>query len=257
MTAEEREIGKTTNIATPSVGIEGVNHAVRALWAYKDPATYKDLAKGANLHPVYMSQSLSATRDAGLAELAGKRGLYKLTAVGLEYARYLSYSEEPKCKELLKKVLLDNPLWSEILRFLRMSAGQGRDPLAMVADVEGKLGKRWSPSMRAGYAKAYISILEHAGLIKMEGQKMVSQIEMEEKPLTPETTRGVSPQKESILPSALEEYAEFSIAELFRVYVWKSKDSLEFFEKQVKENSIFIPWLEHERKKLEEESPEK
>jgi len=252
LSIEERKTVTTTNIATPSVGIEGVNHAVRALWVYKDPATYKDLAKGANLHPIYMSQSLSAARDVGFAELAGRRGLYKLTSGGVEYARQLSYGDESKCKELIRKTLLENPLWSEIFRFLRMGAGQERDPLSLIADIEAKLGKRWSASMRGGYAKAYTSILEYAGLIKTAGQKIISQMEMEEKPETPETLPSASPQEATTLPPMPEGYAEFSIPDSFKVFIRKSKDSLEFFENQIKENSIFAPWIQHEKKKLGE-----
>ena len=246
---ESKKYRKTTNIATPSVGIDGVNHAVRALWAYKEPATYKDLAKGANLHPVYMSQSLSATRDVGLAEYAGKRGLYKLTSDGEDYARFLTYGQNSKCEELLNKTILDNPLWSEIIRFLRMSEGRARDPLLLVADIEGKLGKRWSPSMRNSYANTYTSILESAGLVRVEGGQMISQLtrEPEEKP------------EESKMPPppTPEEYSEFSIGDSFKVLVRKDMDSLGFFEDQVKESSIFAPWIKHEKKKLQNASFEK
>jgi hypothetical protein len=243
---------KITRIATLSAGIDGINHAVRALYAYKGPATYKDLAKGANLHPVYMSQSLSAARDVGLAESAGKRGLYKLTSDGEEYARFLSYGQESESRELLKKSILNNPLWSEILRFLRMSEGQPRNPLLLVADIERKLGKRWAPSMRNGYANTYISVLGFAGLIKMDGDEMISQLKLEEKPETSEEPPPLSqtPSTKS-LPTTPEEYIEFSISDAFKVIVRKNKESLEFFENQIKEGSIFALWIEHEKKKLE------
>lgn len=256
LTEEPQKIKRTTTkIATLSVGIDGINHAVRALYAYKEPATYKDLAKGANLHPVYMSQSLSAARDVGLAESAGKRGLYKLTPDGAEYARFLSYGQESECREVLKQAILSNPLWSEILRFLRMSEGQPRDPLILVSDVEGKLGKRWSASMRTSYANAYAAVLEFAGLVRLEGGNVVSQLKPEGKP---EEEPGIGgeplPSKLSFMkpsPKAPEGYTEFSISDSFKVIVRKDKDSLEFFENQIKEGSIFAHWIEHERKKLE------
>ncbi|RLI47315.1 hypothetical protein DRO69_00925 [Candidatus Bathyarchaeota archaeon] len=253
MTDSKIKIERTTKIATPSVGIDGINHAVRALRAYKEPATYKDLAKGANLHPVYMSQSLSAARDVGLTESAGKRGLYKLTSDGEEYARFLSYGQESECKELLKRIILNNPLWSEIIRFLRMSKGEARDPLLLVGDIEGKLGKRWSPSMRSGYASAYTSILEFAGLIRVEGGNMVSELELEEKPEKGEKPAGLVPESRAPLPTTLEEYTEFSIADSFKVLIRKDIESLEFFEDQIKEKSIFSPWIAYEKKKLEKE----
>jgi len=247
---EQKKYRKTTKIATPSVGIDGVNHAVRALRAYKEPASYKDLAKGANLHPVYMSQSLSSARDVGLTEYAGKRGLYKLTADGEDYARFLTYGQSSKCAELLRKSILNNPLWSEIIRFLTISEGKPRDPLQLVGDVEGKLGKRWSSSMRNGYANSYTSILEAARLVRVEGNEIVPLLKPEGKPETSGAPSTPALTSEGELPSRVEGYTEFSISDSFKVFVRKEEKSLEFFEDQVKEDSIFGPWIAHEKKKL-------
>jgi len=256
--AEEiQKARKTTKIATLSVGINGINHAVRALYAYREPATYKDLAKGANLHPIYMSQSLSAARDVGLAESGGKRGVYKLTSDGEGYARFLSYGQESESIELLKKSILESPLWIEILRFLRMSEEQPRDPLLLVAVIERKLGKRWSPSMRNGYAKAYTSVLGFAGLIRVEGNNIVSQLKPEEKPKAGEEPPPPKPSPMKALPTTSEGYAEFSISNSFKVMVHKNEDALKFFENQIKEGSIFALWIEHEKKKLGKEGLEK
>ena len=52
------------------------------------------------------------------------------------------------------------------------------------------------------------------------------------------------------LPITPEGFAEFSISDSFKVMVRKDKDSLEFFENQIKEGSIFALWIEHEKKKL-------
>lgn len=244
----------TTKIATLSVGIDGINHALRALYAYKGAASYKDLAKGANLHPVYMSQSLSSARDVGLVESAGKRGLYKLTSEGEEYARFLSYGQRSESREVLRKAILNNPLWSEILRFLRMSEGQARAPLLLVADIEGKLGKRWSPSLRTYYATTYASVLESAGLVRLEGGNMVSLLKLEARPEEKPTADTASlPAKlrlEGAMPVAPEGYAEFSIPDSFRVMVRKDLEAFEFFKNQVKEGSIFSLWIEHEKNKL-------
>lgn len=191
MTTSKQPSKKVTKIANPTVGIDGINHAIRALYAYKDPATYKDLAKAANLHPVYLSKSLSSARDMGLTMSAGKRGLYKLTPEGVEYGRLLSYGKDSECRELLQKVILENPLWSEIIRFLRVSEGRETDPLLLVGDIEGRLGKRWSPSMRNTLVNAYTSILEYAKLIALKGGKMISEIKPEKEigaPSVPITT---------------------------------------------------------------------
>lgn len=256
--AESKQTSKrTTKIAHPSAGIDGINHAIRALYAYKDIATYKDLAKAANLHPVYLSKSLSSSRDVGLTTLAGKRGLYKLTADGEQYGRLLSYGKESECRELLKKVILENPLWSEVLRFLRVSEGLESDPLSLVGDVEGKLGKRWSPSMRDSLAKAYISVLEYARLVTLRGGKMISRLEPEEEIGVPKekTTREVKepPIEERMTSAAPKGFAEFRLPDSFILYVRKDPDAIEFFEKQVRAESVLAPWLQFIRSKLEKD----
>jgi hypothetical protein len=247
---------KSTKIAHPSVGIDGINHAVRALYAYRGSATYKDLAKAANLHPVYVSQSLSSSRDVGLATLAGKRGLYKLTPEGVEYGRLLSYGKDEECRDVLQKVILKNPLWSEVIRFLRVSEGREIDPLSLVGDVEGRLGKRWSSSMRDTLAKAYTSVLEYANLITIKGGKMMSEIKPEEK--TPsdiddkEPSKG-KPVKQQKMTADATEFAEFRLPDSFILYVRKDLDAIGFFESQVKKESVLSPWLQFLRNKIAKE----
>lgn len=257
MTTSKQNSKKVTKIARPTVGIDGINHAIRALYAYKDSATYKDLAKAADLHPVYLSRSLSASRDVGLTMSAGQRGLYKLTPEGEEYGRLLSYGKESECRQLLQKVILENPLWSEIIRFLRVSEGRETDPLSMVGDVEGKLGKRWSPSMRDSLANAYTSVLEYAKLITLKGGKMISQVERE-KEIGVQGEKvgeeiGEKPTEEPMTGAAPVGYVEFKLPDSFILYVRKDSDAIEFFEKQVKKESILTPWIEFIRSKLEKE----
>lgn len=256
MSEPEKMIEGTSRIATLSAGIEGINQAVRALYAYKVPATYKDLAQGAGLHPVYMSQSLSASRDIGLATSAGKRGLYKLTELGTKYALYLSYGENDKAKNLLGDALQKLPNWSEIIKFLRMSYRQERTALSLVADVEGKLGKHWTDSLRNTYASSYTSVLKFAGLLENSGNNIVSQIgDTEEQPtLIPQKNAnyGLSPENQPTVPVVTNgDYSEFSIPESFKVFVRKDIESLTFFETQVMANSIFMPWITHEKRKVE------
>jgi len=266
MTQTKPEVEKTTRIATLSAGIDGLNQAVRALYSYKGSATYKDLAKGAGLHPVYMSQCLSASRDVGLTELAGKRGLYKLTARGDEYARHLSYGEDDKAREILSEILLENPSWIEIIKFLKMSYKQERNALSLVADVEAKLGKHWKQSARSVYANTYVSVLRFAGLIDVSGDNIISRVSPEEKvqPSLPSSV-GIHAPRPTLSSSsaalAPEEYCEFSIPDSFKIFVRKEIESLSFFESQVKDSSIFIPWIRHEKSKIatiskKEESPE-
>lgn len=257
MAASEKISRKITKIAVPTVGIDGINHAIRSLFAYKNDATYKDLAKAADLHPVYMSRSLSASKDVGLTMSAGRRGLYKLTPEGEEYGRLLSYSKESECRQLLNKAILENPLWSEITRFLRVGAGHENDPLSMIAHVEGKLGKRWSPAMRQSLAIAYTSILEYARLITFKEGKMISQVKPEKEIGVPsEKVVGETEEKpieESMISAIPAGYVEFKLPDSFILYVRRDLDAIEFFEEQVKEESILTPWIGFIRSKLKKE----
>lgn len=240
---------KKERIGVPTVGIDGVHHAIRALFAYKKPAFYKDIASAANLNPVYMSASLSTARNIGLTKLAGKRGLYELTKEGEQYARLISFGKDSNCRDLLQKIILEGILWSEIVAFLRISKGQAREPMDLVLDVEEKLGKKWSSSLRGKISKNYASILNYAGLVKLEKGKMISQIGIE-----PEEIKGDSFRPKTITPSTSSishvEFAEFSLPDSFILYVRKDLDAIEFFEKQVKEDSVFASWIKLIRNKL-------
>jgi len=258
--SEKKQIRiESAKAAAPTAGIDGVHHAVRALFAYKKPAFYKDLASAANLNAAYMSASLSSARDVGLTELVGKRGLYELTTQGVEYGRLLTFGKEADCKELLRKTILENPLWSEIIAFLRVSKGQAREPMDLVLAVEEKLGKRWSPSMRNKLAKNYSSILHYASLVKLEKGKMISQIgvEVEVKPEEVEKVEEIEkaeeiklPEKPAI-PSAPDEFAEIRLPDSFILYVRRDLDAIKYFEQQVKKGSFLDSWIQLIKTKIE------
>lgn len=201
---EKRTKKITVSIATPTVGMDAIHSAVRALYAYKRPATYKDLATAVNMSETYLSSALSAARDAGLATLAGKRGLYKLTPEGEDYSRLLSYGKDSECREILKELVLESPLWSEIVTFLKVSGKQERNASDLVLDIERKLGKKWSERMRDRVATAYSSILEHAGIIQVSKDRIVSQIEVEggegELPIKLETKEKERPLERAVVP---------------------------------------------------------
>lgn len=262
MAVSKGETQNVSKIATLSAGIDGINQAVRALYSYKKPATYKDLAIGAGLSFIYMSQSLSASRDIGLAELAGKRGLYQLTEAGTKYTRFLSYGNDDKAKELLKEILPKLPNWAEIMKFLRMNFKQERSPLSLVADVESKLGKHWTDSLRTTYANNYLSVLRFAGLIDPSGSGIISLLDAGEEPqnlISQEKDLNSSftvnnpqtPISDSVSIIRNDGYAEFSIPESFKVYVSKNLEALIFFESQIKPNSIFAPWIQQLKQKIE------
>lgn len=250
MSAKRKASKRISRITNPNVGIDGINRAVRALFAYKGSAFYKDLAAAAAMNPVYMSQALSASRDVGLTTLAGGRGLYKLTSEGEEYARLLSFDKESECREMLKKMISQNPLWSEILTFLRVSKGQERSSMDLVLDVERKLGKRWSPTMRSKMGNVYTSILEYAGIILLEKGKIISQIGIEKPPEKPAKEIMEKPIEKLTIALLGEDFAEFRIPDSFVLYVRKDLSAIDFFEKQVKENSVFASWIEFIKGKL-------
>ena len=256
MSTDKRSSPKTTRIATPTTGIDGIHHAIRALYGYKRPASYKELAKPANLSPVYISSALSASRHVGLTTLSGKRGLYKFTEAGEKYGRLLTFGKEEECRDLLRQTLLKNPWWSEIVNFLRVNEGRERESMDLVLDIEGKLGKKWSARMRGSVGNALTSILSYSGLVESKGNKIISQIGMEEK----EEKNGEKPKrsmekptKETTVAGAPEEFAEFRLPDSFILYVRKDSYAIDFFEKQVKENSLFIPWLQLIKKRMVEE----
>jgi hypothetical protein len=258
---------KSSRIATLSAGMEGINHITRALYSYKQAALYKELATSANLHPVYVSQCLSSAKDVGLCESAGERGRYKLTPKGEEYGRLISYGDTEGAKSLLKNILLNHPTWIEIIRFLRVSYNQERNALSLVAHVEGKLGKHWSQSIRLLYAKNYSSVLNYAGLITLSGENIISQISPSDQEISDAKQSSSSfeirkpAQNASIIDATSvsnENYAEFSIPDSFKVFIRRDANALAFFESQIKENSIFIPWINNEKRKIQTNTiPEK
>jgi len=250
---------KVPHVCAPIAGIDGINHVVRALFAYKKPTFYKELASAANLTPVYASLSLSSARDVGLTKLAGKRGLYELTSAGDQYGRFLTFGKEAKCRELLRKTILENPRWSEIMAFLRVSKGQAREPMDLVLVVEEKLGKSWSRSLRNKIGKNYSSILSYARLVKLEKGKITSQIgvDVEMKPEGLEEgeelkkAEEMKVPKKAIIPSVSEEFVEFRLPDSFILYVREDLDAIDYFEQQVKEGSIFDSWLQFIKTKIE------
>lgn len=209
------EIVVISKIASPVVGIEGVNKVVKTLYSYKKPGTYKDISAAAQLQAAYVSQALSASRDIGLTTLAGKRGLYVLTHEGEDYCRLLTAGKESDCKKLLHQVLLSNPLWQDPLAFLKANFGTKRDPLELIIDVERKLGKKWSQAMRKRVLDSYVSIFRYAELVKIEDAQIVSQIGEEliqssEEP----TVTAIDQDYERKVQPAAENMAEFKFQNL-------------------------------------------
>ncbi len=172
---EERE--SPENAPALSTNIENVNRVMKALYIHKKEASYKELFGPSGLHPAVASQALSASKDLGLSRSAGKKGWYLLSSRGVEYARYLTENRTDECRSLLKTIIVGNPLWTDVVAFLRTSEGAVRNPIDLVmGTVEKKLGKQWSPAMRRTVSDSIVSVLEYSGLVKKESGKIISLI---------------------------------------------------------------------------------
>lgn len=181
MSMEEQQLAEEhdarENAPALTQGIQNVNKVVRALYIYKKEASYKELAGPTGLYPAIASQALSSSKDLGLTKSAGKKGWYLLSSQGVEYARYLTESRTEECQAVLGRVVLGNPLWTDIVSFIRMSGGVPRDPIDLVmSTVEAKLGKQWSPKMRKQVSDSIVSALEFARIVKEDSGKIVALI---------------------------------------------------------------------------------
>ena len=204
-------------MASPKALITNINKVVRALYHYKSAAMYKDISNLVSLHPVETSKALSSSRELGLTKLAGKKGLYVLTEKGKDYARLIDVGNESESRKFLKQIILENPRWAMIVTFLRINREKPTDIIYLVADVEKKLDKKWGSRMREMVARSYSSILEYAGLIKLEGTRITSLLEEVEKPTGPSALpTEVSPEipAEKIEP-LLPGFAEFKLGNVY------------------------------------------
>lgn len=232
---------RANKIASPKALITNINKVVRALYHYKSAAMYKDISNLVNLHPVETSKALSSSRDLGLTKLAGRKGLYVLTKKGEDYARLIDVGNESESRKLLKQIILENPRWAMIVTFLKINREKPTDIIYLVADVEKKLDKKWGSRMRKMVARSYSSILEHAGLIKLEGTRITSLLEEVEKPTGPSALPEVSPEipAEKIEP-LLAGFAEFKLENVYlRVRmdidsIKLAKDFLDVLDKRLK-----------------------
>jgi hypothetical protein len=249
-------------VARPYMAIEAINKVVTVLYRYKTSATYKDISSACGMHPVMVSQALAAARDVGLVESAGRKGLYILTAEGVEYARFISAGKATEAKNILRIILKKNPLWAEIIRFLSATRGQSRDPLDLVLEIERITGKRYAGLTRSRLRDSLVSILEAAEMVIKEGSKIIpvdeSQIERSE------IVEGESPEMKEFLakvkeaaskkpsipppePSTVQQDFAILRGDDFTFEVRKDLDALEFVKKQ------FADWIEYVRVKLEKE----
>jgi hypothetical protein len=224
------------SIACPLQSINVINRVVKVLYNYKRAASYKDIATACNIHPINVSQALSAAHDMGLTELAAK-GLHALSEDGIEYVRLLSSGKERDASTLLRMALKKNPHWNETMTFLSATTGQSRDPLDLVLEIERKSGKQWKPAMRGRVRDSMVSILEFAELVFKEGSKITPIAPKERPELEEESQLEISP------PKAERDFAMLR-GDDFTFEIRRDLNAIEFAEKQ------FADWVTYLKKKL-------
>jgi hypothetical protein len=249
-TREAQSDGRPIAVATPIQSIEVVNELVRVMYTYKRSVMYKDLESLVQYHPANISQGLSATRDLGITRLSGGKGHYVLTEKGEDYARLITANKEAEARDCLKEIIESNPAWTDILLFLKATRGQARDPLDLVLDIERRLNKKWSPSMRNRLRASYVSLLGYAGLLQKEGSRMISLVETTEE--MKQTVNIVEEPSRSVLgtPLANSESKDFARlrTEDFSFEVRKDVNVIDFAEAQ------FLSWIEYLKKRIAEDN---
>jgi hypothetical protein len=245
-------------VARPLQNMDIVNTVIVVLYRYRAPVMYKDIAVACKIHPVNVSQALSAARDIGLTELSGKKGLYTLTKDGEQYAMLITAGKCNEAKDILRNTIKKNPLWAEIIRFLNATRGQSRDPLDLILEIERITGKHWSSTTRFRLRDSLVSILESAAMVIKEGSKIIpidNSVFEHDEGYGEETSIEVRPMTQE---SQLSRKSSFELEQNFAVLrgdeftfeVRKDLDSIEFAKKQ------FSDWIEHVRKKIEREKQE-
>jgi hypothetical protein len=246
----------TIDIATPINGIEAIGKVIRALYALDKTVGYKEVSTIAGLASAYTSQTLSSARSLGLCQESGGRGKYDLTKAGEEFARALGFGKEEISKQIVRRQILNEGGWSEIVSFLIMNVDKQRDALDLAYHAESRLGKKWSDSMRSHIASAYKSILEYAELVVVEGNNIISQIGMDNEfqdqieNLQPSIQSDnlsdiIYDPREKRIHSIIskKDYAEFGMPDFFILDVKRSENAIDFLLDQLKDSSILVPWL--------------
>jgi hypothetical protein len=156
---------------SPTARIDVVNRTLNAMYVHRPlPLTYREITEAADLHPTTVSLGLSTARDIGFTVLAGRKGLYNFTQAGEDYSRNLNGKRLSESKNILRRTILSNPLWKDVISFLK------------AIEIERRLGKKWSQAMRKTVSDSLISILEFGELVRSESGKIIPMIGPEERP---------------------------------------------------------------------------
>jgi hypothetical protein len=255
-TTGDKELTRRSTVPTPLQSISAINKVVIALYSYKKPVMYKDISNAVGMHPVNVSQALSSSRDIGLTELSGKKGLYSLTNEGREYTRLLTAGKESEARKILRELLRTNPLWVDVIAFLDATRGQSRDPVDLALEIERRSGKQWKHIMRNRVRDSLVSILDFSEMIVKEGSKIIA-VEGKQTIHFGETDIVVPERftlKPSSIPSPTPPPSDDGFASLrgddFTFEVRKDLDVIEFAKRQ------FSVWIEYVEKNLKQKKQE-
>jgi hypothetical protein len=104
----------------------------------------------------------------GLVE--GKRGSYKLTTAGAEYAKALDWGRLEEAQSILKKIIKDNPFVQKTVSYVDLNKPVSKDDL--IAKVAGFAGVSNEPRFSTGI-KAFVEMLSLSGILKEDKDGML------------------------------------------------------------------------------------
>lgn len=191
-----------TKIAVPTTRIGNINIVIRQLFRLKSPATGDDISPTLpeKISISEISHALSTAKKLGLTKSGGKKGLYDLTDDGKEYGRYIDVEKPEEASKILRKLILQNPLWKAVIDFLKATEGNEKEIKDMVVSIERKLGKQWKSSMRSLVGECYGSILSFANLADYRAGKILSKVEAPPPGKIKPPSEGAAPTEITLCP---------------------------------------------------------
>ena len=173
--------------------------------ADKEAKSYSEVANVANVGKTNVSLNANFLKSIGILE--GKRGRYKLTSLGIEYAQALDWEKADQAKKSLSNLLKDKPLIKKTLGFIDIN--QPVDKEDLISQIAIFAGVPKEPRYYTGI-KGYIDMLVTSGIVKEDKDNKIirgkpSKVEPAkpielEKPIPPEK---VAPPRRVTLPISL------------------------------------------------------
>jgi DNA-binding transcriptional regulator YhcF (GntR family) len=250
-------------VATPIQTVGTILRVIRGLYAYKKPATSKNLAAKMGLNYTEVGKTFSDAKSLGLAKPGKKRGTHVLTQTGEELVRLLEHGKEEESRTFLANLISSSPEWSEVMLFLAENHECGWNINDLVLRVEHQHKRRWSSDRRRKAAVAYKSILRYAGLIEIEGDALVSRVlpdsrqsSLKNQEKGSEVLQKIQVMSVSKPPAMLSsaeasvDYACLNVPDSFIILVRKSPLAIDHLRRQVTADSYLQSWFEKIEKDL-------